>query len=157
MSYTPISDNPNDYDPVRDAAPQPAKAAQPDTSDVQAALDKRKAITRKLHGEMQEIIARREKHHPSCRESDKDLVWHCSQCGENESAYEVEAELERVKAERDAEQKAKLKWAANARKIAQQRAELLAAAKAARKANNCTPDIDKLLDAAIAKAEGRAS
>ena len=25
-------------------------------------------------------------HHPSCRESDKDLVWHCNQCGLNESA-----------------------------------------------------------------------
>ena len=29
-------------------------------------------------------------HHPSCRESDKDLVWHCSQCGLNESADETE-------------------------------------------------------------------
>jgi hypothetical protein len=27
-------------------------------------------------------------HHPSCRESDKDLVWHCSQCGLNEPASE---------------------------------------------------------------------
>lgn len=25
-------------------------------------------------------------HHPSCRPSDRDLVWHCSQCGENEPA-----------------------------------------------------------------------
>ena len=23
-------------------------------------------------------------HHPSCSESDRDLVWHCSQCGLNE-------------------------------------------------------------------------
>ena len=25
-------------------------------------------------------------HHPSCRLTDKDLVWHCTNCGENESA-----------------------------------------------------------------------
>jgi hypothetical protein len=29
------------------------------------------------------------KHHPSCRESDRDLVWHCSQCGLNENAESV--------------------------------------------------------------------
>jgi hypothetical protein len=33
-------------------------------------------------------------HHPSCRESDKDLVWHCSQCGLNEPASEQPQELE---------------------------------------------------------------
>ncbi len=32
-------------------------------------------------------------HHPSCRESDKDLVWHCSQCGLNEPATDVETKL----------------------------------------------------------------
>ncbi len=33
-------------------------------------------------------------HHPSCRESDKDLVWHCNQCGLNESAADIEAKLD---------------------------------------------------------------
>ncbi len=32
-------------------------------------------------------------HHPSCRESDKDLVWHCCQCGLNEDASNIETEL----------------------------------------------------------------
>ncbi len=27
-------------------------------------------------------------HHPSCRESDKSLIWFCNQCGEKESADE---------------------------------------------------------------------
>ena len=33
-------------------------------------------------------------HHPSCRESDKDLVWLCGQCGEVESAADVEEVLD---------------------------------------------------------------
>jgi len=37
-------------------------------------------------------------HHPSCRESDKSLVWHCNQCGLNESAESMEDELNGLKA-----------------------------------------------------------
>jgi hypothetical protein len=33
-----------------------------------------------------------DEHHPSCRESDKSLVWHCNQCGLNESAEGSEQE-----------------------------------------------------------------
>jgi hypothetical protein len=29
-------------------------------------------------------------HHPSCRPSDKDLVWLCAQCGGHESAEAIE-------------------------------------------------------------------
>ncbi len=36
-------------------------------------------------------------HHPSCRESDKDLVWHCNQCGLNESAADIENQLDQPK------------------------------------------------------------
>lgn len=38
------------------------------------------------------------KHHPSCTPNDVDLVWHCSQCGEMDSAADIEQryrELER--------------------------------------------------------------
>ncbi len=28
-------------------------------------------------------------HHLSCKPSDKSLVWHCNQCGENESAEAI--------------------------------------------------------------------
>lgn len=39
------------------------------------------------------------KHHPSCRTSDLNLVWHCSQCGLNESAADIEEKLnEHIKA-----------------------------------------------------------
>ncbi len=31
-------------------------------------------------------------HHPSCRPSDRDLVWLCAQCGVHESAGDIEAE-----------------------------------------------------------------
>ncbi len=37
------------------------------------------------------------KHHPSCRDSDRDLVWHCNQCGSNESAADIEATLTQPK------------------------------------------------------------
>ena len=38
-------------------------------------------------------------HHPSCLPTDKDLVWHCCQCGENEPAEEeVLARLARQRA-----------------------------------------------------------
>jgi hypothetical protein len=37
------------------------------------------------------------KHHPSCKPSDRDLVWHCNQCGLNESASEVEQEVEALR------------------------------------------------------------
>ena len=38
-------------------------------------------------------------HHPSCRPTDKDLVWHCHQCGESESA---EALLDLIERQRKA-------------------------------------------------------
>ncbi len=61
----------------------PLNTPQPDTKDVQDALDRQKAYTRKLHGEVQEI-----QHHRSCLPLDQDLVWHCSQCGLNEPFYQ---------------------------------------------------------------------
>jgi hypothetical protein len=45
------------------------------------------------------------KHHPSCTEHDKDLVWHCSQCGLNELADEQEI-INRAQSE----DKARLDW-----------------------------------------------
>jgi hypothetical protein len=32
-------------------------------------------------------------HHPSCTPNDRDLVWHCNQCGLNESAADIEEQL----------------------------------------------------------------
>lgn len=36
------------------------------------------------------------KHHPSCRENDESLVWHCEQCGQNESAESLHQERDRL-------------------------------------------------------------
>ncbi len=45
-------------------------------------------------------------HHGSCRESDKDLIWYCNQCGLRESAADIEQQLaderERVQTYEDA-------------------------------------------------------
>ncbi len=62
----------------------PLNTPQPDTKDVQYALDRQKAYTRKLHGEVQGAT----NHHPSCTSIEKELVWHCHQCGINEPAGE---------------------------------------------------------------------
>jgi hypothetical protein len=37
-------------------------------------------------------------HHPSCTENDKDLVWHCNQCGLNESAAALEEKYDALAA-----------------------------------------------------------
>lgn len=36
-------------------------------------------------------------HHPSCRPNDKSLVWHCYQCGDNESACHLENAEEKLR------------------------------------------------------------
>ena len=36
-------------------------------------------------------------HHPSCRPTDKDLVWHCRQCGENEPAEALLDQMARLR------------------------------------------------------------
>jgi hypothetical protein len=35
-------------------------------------------------------------HHPSCKTSDRDLVWLCAQCGTRESAGEIEAQRDEL-------------------------------------------------------------
>jgi hypothetical protein len=64
-------------------------------------------------------------HHPSCRESDKNLVWHCAQCGENESAESVldERDAARAHAERLA---AALRWLSSYEKLSQEGHRLVA-------------------------------
>ena len=38
-------------------------------------------------------------HHPSCTDYDKSLVWHCHQCGTNESAEDIELHNKRLNEE----------------------------------------------------------
>ena len=35
-------------------------------------------------------------HHPSCRPSDRDLVWLCAQCGGHESAEDIEQQRDEL-------------------------------------------------------------
>jgi hypothetical protein len=65
-------------------------------------------------------------HHPSCRESDKDLIWLCNQCGAKESAEDLEqhnAELVDKLDEANARLESLMNW------LRQRNAELESAAR----------------------------
>ena len=97
-----------------------------------------------------------EKHHPSCSPYDRDLVWHCSQCGANESAEAwhnaaLAAEREKHREELRAEIHERDRGWCNYKELQQQ----LAAERetAARDVTNATQEIIRLSEQLSAEQE----